>query len=280
MDERDSVLAWLSSQGYPMELRVAKRLADHGWDPQHAHWFEDLETGKLRELDILADLWVAAPAGNPGAAAIQLAIECKASTGKPWVLFSSERQRATAAFLYNRPCVDSFSTDAIHKALHEKIEFPKLLSPERLSHGIVKCHSDNKTGDPTSPYSAIQGAIAGAAAVGRSNAELALSGGSSLPHAMLVVPVVVVDTSLYEYRLDARGEEQLASISHAALSVATRSSYGQSAVWIVTLEGLPSFLQEVTPAILGFLHALAPHGPIVVELLKARVDAVGKERAL
>jgi hypothetical protein len=48
------VSEWLTEQGYPLELRVAQAFTGAGAEVKQAEYFKDSETGKFREIDVVA----------------------------------------------------------------------------------------------------------------------------------------------------------------------------------------------------------------------------------
>lgn len=50
------VRAWLARQGYPLELRVARLFAKMGWATAHAVIYNDPDTGKPCECDVVATI--------------------------------------------------------------------------------------------------------------------------------------------------------------------------------------------------------------------------------
>lgn len=50
---------WLSSQGYPLEMRVAAALKDAGFNTVLSNHYSDPETNTPREIDVVASKWAA-----------------------------------------------------------------------------------------------------------------------------------------------------------------------------------------------------------------------------
>ena len=80
---------WLSEQGYPLEMKVARSFRNAGFRTIQSEYFHDPETETEREVDVVAsidrdvdDLLVR----------IEFVVECKQSTAKPWLLFTSPRE--------------------------------------------------------------------------------------------------------------------------------------------------------------------------------------------
>lgn len=75
---------WVETQGYPLEMKVAKTFRASGFEVRQSEMYKDELTSKGREIDLI----VFYP-NVMGVIQISLAIECKSSR-KPWVLFSTE----------------------------------------------------------------------------------------------------------------------------------------------------------------------------------------------
>ena len=88
MSIEDNLRTLIDSQGYPLELRTAEALRRAGlwWD--HGRTYTDPVTGKVREIDLVADL------GRGGNRGVQAILECKhVGKGKPWVMLRLIRIR-------------------------------------------------------------------------------------------------------------------------------------------------------------------------------------------
>jgi len=117
MDEtkplKNQVEEWLLQQGFPLEMRVAKSLRDSQFEVRQSHYYKDSQTGKHREIDILA-----IRSDKIGLVEIAFLIECK-TTNKPWVLFTSEDTIAG----YNRLLALGIISDKAREALaHDRAD--------------------------------------------------------------------------------------------------------------------------------------------------------------
>jgi hypothetical protein len=84
---KKKVKSWLESQGYPLEMYVAKKFAEFGFDIGQSVYYKDIETGKSREIDVIAFKYF-----NSYGVWFNLAfvIECKLSRDKPWIVFKNK----------------------------------------------------------------------------------------------------------------------------------------------------------------------------------------------
>jgi hypothetical protein len=83
---RSKVEKALRGSGYPLELEVAAAANRKGWVVFHACEYEDPETGKIRELDLLLYKKI-------HNRRIEIRISCKSSTNKQFVFFTHDRTR-------------------------------------------------------------------------------------------------------------------------------------------------------------------------------------------
>jgi hypothetical protein len=277
--ELDSVKEWLVKQGYPLELRVGQVLRRAEWHVEHGHWYTDPQTGKARETDLVADIWATDDGKPRKSVCLQMVIECKSSPGKPWVVFSAPHNRLPL-IMHDTSVADGFSRDALWTASRHKVALPRLLTGwHKLGHGIVKAHSDGRSGDPTSPFAALLSVVSAAEALGKEHAELALLSGSHWYTGYVVVPLLVLDGALYEYRITEDGREELLEVERIAVPVAVHGGPDVINVTIVTFREFSQFVEETTTEGRRFAAELLPHAEDVLVLLHSRAEAAAKHRA-
>jgi hypothetical protein len=271
-DNTHEILNWLRKHGYPFELRAGNVLRSIGWKVEHARWYTDLETGKPRELDLYA--YIYAGAENPRSGiSIAAAIECKSSVGKPWVVFSSPRD--TIGFILQDSLVaDPVSKDALLCASVHRLVSPTVLSlPELLGHGIVKVHSDNKTGDPTAAFAALRSVVAGARAIALEHEEFALSNRGSYFTGMVILPIVLLDGELFDYCLDGDGQESLRSIDAAYVTSVSTGPTDWVRVLVLRHQYMKVFFEQHTPQLRSFCEALVPYATELTQMVVNRFAA-------
>lgn len=243
----------------------------------HARWFRDPVTGKLRELDILAREYVA---GGPetGAVVLNLAVECKTSTGKPWVAFTAPQEQLPA-FLRPTAVSDALGREALNVASQHRLAIPRFFRPRPpVAHGLVRAHSKGEPGDPTSPFAAVSSVVAASRAIGRENAEQALSlRNQSYVH--FVVPVIALAGSLYELASTESGDE-LRPVLSLPVATAAISTWDAPLVWVVREDGFAEFARECKAEFTTLAEKLVPHVDAIVADVRERVEKVGFDRAL
>jgi hypothetical protein len=276
MEEKErAILKWLDQHGFPMEMRVGRILREAGWEATHATWYLDSETSKHREIDIVA---TTGPGGFDikGCAYIHLVIECKQSRAKPWVVFSAENT-PPPAFLRGLLTVDEFSRAVLAVSRKHKIDPPEFLKFSRvLAHGVVKAHSEGKTGDPTAPYAALRGAASAALATATVNARWSVDN-PAYPFAHVYVPMVVLDGELYEYVMEeGSGEPALQSINYAQVSIPTESGRA-GYVQLITETHLRESAGSMLTQAVQFSRAMVEHAGEVIERAREHFGGVPRD---
>src|SRR5262249_51188140 len=82
----EDVRKWLGKHGYPLGLQTARRFQAAGFDVTHSSFYEDPETGKPREIDIIASKDLV---GGKWGIRVTFFVECKAGQKQSWVLIGT-----------------------------------------------------------------------------------------------------------------------------------------------------------------------------------------------
>jgi hypothetical protein len=79
---------WLTKEGYPLEMRCAKIFEDLGFSISLGQYYRDPETGKSRELDVVAAIRSPKEV-NEFEVVLKFLVQCKSSKAKTMVVFST-----------------------------------------------------------------------------------------------------------------------------------------------------------------------------------------------
>ncbi len=120
-DLKVKVADWLKKEGYPLEMKVADIFRRNGFGVDQSSYFIDPETGKMREMDVIATA-IDKYTSNIN---ISWVIECKSSKKYPWILFTSKH----AAEGYNDLFTCCLNSSFTRKIFLEKKWCPKLNIP-------------------------------------------------------------------------------------------------------------------------------------------------------
>lgn len=90
--EKQKIVDWLDSSGGLLELKTARIFQKAGFSVSQGYHYEDLETGKIRESDLLVfgQRHCKSPKGEHFTVAVTFMVECKKSNNKQWIGFLSD----------------------------------------------------------------------------------------------------------------------------------------------------------------------------------------------
>ncbi|HJQ26884.1 MAG TPA: hypothetical protein VKA60_23420 [Blastocatellia bacterium] len=214
----ENIREWIEKQGYPLEMFAAQILSNLGFDVSQSAYYTDTETGKHREIDVIASVTETI---NSKYLKFSLVLECKFSREKPWLLFASEKNKISFNDLMrnraaNRPGITVSSKLA---GFPELEEYGLLARSARPAYSATQAFTSGK--DVT--YEAcLAAATAAVALVKESNEKQSLS-----YYPELIFPVVLLDGKLFEIYLDQSNETSVAELSSGVL------------VWRKPILGLP-----------------------------------------
>lgn len=241
---KNQVQEWLSQQGYPLEMRVAKALRKTGFEVRQSHYYVDSQTGEHREIDILAT-----KTDTIGLLEIAFLIECK-TTSKPWILLTSDDTLTN----YNRLFAFGITSEKAKKALiQDKESLFSLPSFEKGGRAAYSATVAFTSGFDTA-YKAAMSATK--AAQGRKN-DLKDESFSSIPF-QFAFPVIVLDGPMFECFLN-NDEMVVQEVSDSYLFYANNHCEDPSAcIRIVSSENLEQFAREADTLAESLLKVLEP----------------------
>ncbi len=195
----EKILAWLNTQGYDLEMRVAMSLSDVGFQIVQSDIYEDPETGISREIDVVGRM------NDPvGFVYLNPVIECKKSS-KPWVVFTTDKAS------FNRVHEFAIMTDAGRKAISNNID--QML-------GINWFRKDGRTGYGITEAFTSKDKESFKAGMQATKAAIALLKESEQWEGNFLsfyFPTVVLDGRLFECYLGADGLPRLDEVDSAVL---------------------------------------------------------------
>lgn len=205
---RDRVADWLSTQGYPLEMSTAEAFRRVGFSVAQSHYFADTEEGVPREIDVIATAYEVKDVSD-----IQLTVvaECKKSSDKPWVSFTSAHTINERGAVYFRTASESGQA-FLKIAARDKIvrELSAFRLPSRLGYGLTQAFTSGKD----VPFEAVMGA---AKAGARQLQAFKENWDRVDAVALVVMPVVVTEAPLFESYLNVDGELELEEVSKFTL---------------------------------------------------------------
>lgn len=237
--------SWLESEGYPLEMLVARSFHRAGFVVRQATYYADPETGVPREIDVIASAEIDHP---DGIASLTYVVECKSSRDKPWVLFTSTDVRTPQVLgFYQR-----LGSDLGRRFLRSVRRKPAISALSALALGdhpgyavVQALRSPNA---PDSAYAAVSQAVKAGKARARSEEELQEKSGE--PMLTIVEPLVVIDGPLFECSLSHSHEIALSELGVGVLAWRHPvSGLDSVVVQIVALWSLDQYLERAKHAL-------------------------------
>jgi hypothetical protein len=253
---------WLTTQGYPLEMKVASALRKEDFFVNQSPYYTDPETNTSREIDIIAT-----KGDEIGFLEVAFIIECKNSTERPWVLFTAERHEEGR----NKFFTFAILSDLARKKLVDRLWAPLTLKdkvplnwfdkPERTAYGVTAAFTSGED----SAYKAVIGAL---------KASINWNGPNKDEYSRplrFVFPVVVFGGRLFETYLDANGKMVTQEVEEGFVTN-NRSINGSvcSSVHVVTEKRLPTFCKEASELTNQLLTLLKPELEDMLKELQQR----------
>lgn len=194
---------WLGTQGYPLEMHVARVFQKAGARVVQSDYYVDPITQESREIDVVASwnsdidrmMW-----------RLSVVIECKASRDKPWVLFCSPDARLAATARVAQRAGSQLARIALREiaSCRDVQALAMFQIPDSPAYGLRQGFGDKSD----VCFAAVSGAAAAAAAQSRlPDSQTSLLGGFDILE--IILPVVVTDARLFSVLLTAKGELEI-----------------------------------------------------------------------
>jgi hypothetical protein len=136
---------WLNTQGYPLELRVARAFRQAGAAVDVGRYFRDPESQTPREIDVIATFQSHSHRmGVPWR--FSFVVECKASR-TPWVAMVNSLESAWSPILLSERVYHSRWSSAVREASQQELvaEFLWEKAERRIAHSAVRTLADNNS---------------------------------------------------------------------------------------------------------------------------------------
>ena len=215
---KGKVSAWLQTQGYPLEMKVAKAARLNGTFQVRQGWhYLDADTTVSRETDVVLTV-----SDHYGLVEINFVIECK-SSNKPWILFLADNVAESYSTIHSF----GFFTEEALNAIFEIKEYmfdvkrdansSEKNTPKRLLWNKgCKITAYNLTqafdGNSDAPYAATMSSIKAALWLSKNSFWSGCG-----PKFAISIPIVVTSSTLFSCYLNKTNESQLDQIQNGKL---------------------------------------------------------------
>ena len=232
------LIEWLKKTGYPFELWTESVLAKNGFASVNSSLYLDEEDKKYREIDLISSRTFGNNENNISLT-ISIIIECKKSE-KPFILLSNKDKEKTKIEIAEYYGLDNPMSRILLNNPNKSINLPQKSSfGFKLTQGFVK-------GDETC-HKAINALIKSYNDFIKNEEEL-LDSFIESNHHTLTFPLLLIDSPLFDLKVDESDEIQLSKVNSGIISNHTHLSrfYPQSfLIPIVQKNCFDAFLKEI-----------------------------------
>ncbi len=201
------VREWLETEGYPLELEVARAFRAAGFRAHHAMMYDDPNTDIKREIDVIATMHF----GQDGRwIRVVFVIECKNNTKKPWVCFSATEHTLNENQRIRQRIAGGHGRTLIEGVYNLACLFNKGLFqlPDRCASSMTTAFR-NGHDSKDNAYSSIESVVGASTAIAKRFQKS--------PIAAVIFPVIVFDGHLFQSHLSETGEMELTQLDEAVL---------------------------------------------------------------
>lgn len=234
----ERVAEWLETQGYPLEMRVAREFRTERFRVIQSEYFSDPDTKTSREIDVVASIDAKQ---DSYLFRVTFVVECKMSREKPWVLFTG-----TSMGLADPARVAQRVGNTLGRRLLRTVAFDTTAQQiglfdlrGRPAHGVTQAF----TSGTDAAYAAVH-------SVAKATAALAATrGGSPVPVLLVFFPVVVIEGRLFEYFIDQNDDPAVNEIAQGTLLWRNPVvNEPHTIIDVVTLNELPAYVSRAHAA--------------------------------
>ncbi|WP_146779529.1 hypothetical protein [Vreelandella sulfidaeris] len=197
---REKVLTWINKSGFPLEMEAAKAFRNAGFEVRQSATHLDPQEQKGREIDVLAQDpdWI-------GVIDIYFVVECK-SSDKPWVVLMADDVLSNFNRVHAFAVTSIDAKPEIFSVWHNNEDFKFLLGKStRCGYSFRQALGGKNDQAYTASISVLK------ACAGLTRERTA----SALKRFAFALPVIVVDTPIFECTLNSNGDIELAEVDQS-----------------------------------------------------------------
>jgi hypothetical protein len=262
MTLEEKIEGWLGSQGYALEMRVAKILRHAGFNVQQADYYHDEESSSYREVDVIAKIYENTDNVNY---CINFIIECKVSKTYPWVIFKNKLKTDGHHKLMYFPGNELGEEMAALYTFEKKaMSLPILTKHTSLGYTIVETlRSGEKKDNSYASLMSLSKALDSYA----HHPKYTHSAGRKICE--IFVPLIVILGDLFEGYLDENNEVALSKVDHSAVYWSNPACGNRATlVTIIRVEALEKICQDLKKSSNKLLKLVISEGKIETMALK------------
>jgi hypothetical protein len=247
---KEKIFKWLDSQGYPLEMEVARVFENNRFGVSISDIYQDFENGDDREIDVIASTF-SSFRFNP-VLRIYWAIECKLSKDKPWIIFLSDMPTSKDSHLVPVGLIasDEFGGKLINKYFDKNLQWRidelEFLNPSKTGHSLTQALT---SGQDVS-YKAMQSCIKASfdSVLKTPEPEVNTSASKKVNKRIfwsIAFPVIVIDGKLFEYSKNQNDKFQLEETGYGVVEWKGNNPLNaRPYIYVVTRNALEEFVKR------------------------------------
>jgi len=234
-DAKTTVKEYLSKNGFPFEMRVAKQFRQAGFETYQSMLYKDVESGKDREIDVAAYY---VRNYSDVQFSFKVIIECKHAK-TPWILFTGENKGFSELNVHQLYC-SNYAGGKILEALGRHLEWRNaFVIDKRSAYGITETSNGPIEDEGRNSYKALKTLL------------------HALQHENVVeqthpkqfeifIPIIAVQGKLFECYLSDSNEEVINEIDEGQLLYKSNISPGVfPIVNVVAEQKVPALAKKI-----------------------------------
>lgn len=273
-DLETRLLKWLDTQGYPLEMRVARAFQREGFRVIQSEYYTDNDTGDSREIDVIASIQAS---DKNFFIRVTFVVECKLSKDKPWILFSSEECGLADSARVAQRAASSLGRRVLYDLAHdvEVQTLPVFTIPEMPAYGLTQAFSSGHD----VCYGAAS-AVADAAVAITAEASKRQYGPRPLEVVEFVFPVIVTEARLFSATLESDSSLAIKEVQSSVL-LWRNPVVGppHTTIHVVSIDGLDGFVSDAMVSAQGLRKMLLGSKRDVIEGAWEREKLMREARA-
>ncbi len=189
-DLTEKVQKWLTSSGYPLEMKVAVAFQKAGFRVFQSDSYSDPDTNENREIDVFAfDTFE----NDDFVVRLHFIIECKVSSQKPWVMFLSHSHGVAKPAYVSQQTANGLGRSFLRaiSQTNEAQRIPLLSNAQPMAYGMTEAlGGDGNSNCYKAITSATKAAISSAK---RTSGQISFDN-----YLNVYLPVIVLDGHLFQ----------------------------------------------------------------------------------
>lgn len=239
----NSILDWLSKEGYPLEFKAANIFRKFEFQTFQGQYVNDFKTKNPREIDILAQRTAHI---DDSFLRIVYLVECKWTGNKPWVIFTDRNSQIAPAACIAQSITADIATSILWLLTHDQdIQNLSIFhTPDRPGfNGRQAFGSQNDL-----VYSTLQSVMSSCYSKKKYYESYPKTTENGISDGVLLIPIVVINGKLFETFYDEKNDKiEIEERKQMRLHwKGSEAWHLHSTIDVVTIDALPDYVSKLS----------------------------------